>query len=107
MPELVCADALVLSSGASDDDVEYYTTGSCHWFAVALHREFGWPFMIVADRSETYWQDPNDDETSIPAVVHVYAVSPDGKAWDIFGCRDVKSVQNEVEERWYVGVMAP
>jgi hypothetical protein len=93
---------LTFSSCATEADVELYTTGCCHVLALAMHREFGWPMVIVSDNHEVYWQDPNDEDAQIPSVAHVYALAPDGKAWDVFGSRDLDDVRDEVEERWHV-----
>ncbi len=100
---MATADNMTFASGADESDIECYTTGSCHWLALALHRQLGWPMLVVADYSETYWEDPNDEETSIPSIVHVYAVSPEGEAWDVFGSRNIATIRDEAEERWHVG----
>lgn len=101
--QMTVSENLTFASVADEGDIEYYTTGSCHWLALALHRQLGWQMLVVADYSETYWQDPNDEGASLPSIVHVYAVSPEGEAWDIFGSRNLATVRDEAEERWHVG----
>ncbi|MCV9963638.1 hypothetical protein OIU34_17195 [Pararhizobium sp. BT-229] len=92
----------ITASVAREDDIEFYTTGSCHWLAVAIQRMNGWPMLAVMDYAETYWHDPNDEDASIPSVVHVYAISPDGEAWDVFGRRSLESIREEAEARWTI-----
>lgn len=78
---------------------ELYLRGSCHVLAAALHRKFGWSFLVVTDPGELYWVDPADADNFIPAVVHVYAVDLEGRAWDVLGSRFVHEVLDELAER--------
>lgn len=94
---LVDTDHFVFVSQATEDDIDQYTTGECHVFAVALHRRFGWPMMTVLDYGEPYWENPEDSEDFIPAVCHVFAIDPDGHAWDVMGVRKREDVREEVE----------
>ena len=86
-----------MPSAASPEDREFYATGMCHAFAVALHRRFGWTIHLVLDQGERYWEDPEDPGNWIPAVVHAYAVDGDLNAWDIFGMRPFSDVRLEAE----------
>ena len=86
-------------SGPNDGERELYLRGSCHVMATALHRAFGWSFLVVTDADELYWVDPTDPDNFIPAVVHVYATTPDGLAWDVLGSRPVDEVISELVER--------
>jgi len=95
----------VVPSNATTDEIETFTTGSCHWLSVALHRLHGWPILLVLDGEEMHWQDPVEDD-GIPVVIHAYAISPDGMAWDVHGARPVGDVQDEAEQRWRVGAFA-
>ena len=94
---LVDTDHFVFVSQATEDDIDQYTTGECHVFAVALHRRFGWPMMTVLDYGEPYWENPEDSEDFIPAVCHVFAIDPDGHAWDVMCVRKREDVREEVE----------
>ncbi|HRJ02345.1 MAG TPA: hypothetical protein PKV67_16480 [Hyphomonas sp.] len=88
---------LIFISKANDHDIDQYTTGECHVFAVALHRRFGWPMLAVLDYGEPYWENSEDPEDFIPAVCHVFAIDPDGQAWDVMGIRKREDVREEVE----------
>jgi len=87
-------------SAASEADVQLYAEGSCHVFALALHRRLGTGFLVVTDPGRPYWEDPADADNVIPSVTHVYALAPDGTAWDVRGARPVEAVPGEVRERW-------
>jgi len=80
-----------------------YSSGLCHVFAIALHRRFGWPFLVVLDREERFWEDPDDPDNWLPAVVHVYAVDPEGQAWDVLGARPAQEAQADARSRWRIG----
>lgn len=83
----------------TDGEKELYLCGSCHVFAAALHRAFGWPFLVMTDPDLAWWTDPTDADNFIPAVVHVYALDPNGEAWDILGHRPAGSVVAELSAR--------
>lgn len=87
---------MVENSTASSSDIERYSWGECHVFAVALHRRFGWPMKIVTDLAERYWEDPDDPDNYIPSVVHVYAVDENDMAWDISGVRPVSEIYHDL-----------
>lgn len=86
-------------SQPTDDEQCYYLEGACHVFAMALHRAFGWSFLVVTDPEEIIWTDPEDEDNFIPAVIHVYAVDEVGRAWDILGKRDLDAVIPELRKR--------
>lgn len=92
----------ILPSCADNSEIEFYTTGCCHWLAVAIQRITRWPMLAVLDCAESFWQDPNDEGATIPSVVHVYAISPEGEAWDVFGRRPLESLREEAEKRWTI-----
>lgn len=92
----------IVPSLADETDIELYTTGCCHWLALAIHRVTGWPMLVVFDHAEPFWQDPNDEDATISSVVHVYALSPEGEAWDVFGRRPCEAVREEAETRWHI-----
>lgn len=94
---LVDREQLLFISHATDEDIEQYTSGECHVFAVALHRMLGWQMCAVLDYGEPYWEDPVDPDNFIPAVCHVFAVDPDGRAWDVMGIRKREGIREEVE----------
>lgn len=56
-----------------------YMTGDCPHYAIALHRQNGWPMRGVVNR------DPSAEHLT---VLHVWAVSPDGAAVDAEGAKD-------------------
>lgn len=89
---------MTVASAASPDQVELYTQGMCHVFAVALHRAFGWSIHLVLDQAETWWEDSRDPDNRIPAVVHAYALDPAGNAWDILGSRPLGEAQEELSD---------
>lgn len=55
-----------------------YLSGRCHVFAVALHRAYGFAFVVLTDKRERY-------KGGIPAVHHIYAVDDKGNAYDCGG----------------------
>lgn len=55
-----------------------YMTGDCPHYAIALHRQHGWPIRGVVDR--------NPDGPHLQ-VMHVWAVRPDGAAVDAEGAK--------------------
>jgi hypothetical protein len=95
--QFIDTDQLLFVSQATGDDIEQYTRGECHVFAVALHRILGWQMLAVLDYGEMYWEDPEDPDNFIPAVCHIFAVDPDGHAWDVMGVRKYEDVRDEVE----------
>lgn len=80
------------------DQISRYSTGECHVFALAMHRRFGWPILVVTNPNEPYWVDPVDDDNSIPSVLHVYALDDAGRAWDIRGWRMFVEVEGEIHK---------
>lgn len=94
---LIDREQLLFVSQASDDDIEQYTRGECHVFAVALHRMFGWQMLACLDYGDPFWVDPSDPDNFISSVNHVYAIDSDGNAWDVMGVRKYGDVRAEVE----------
>jgi hypothetical protein len=66
-----------------------YMTGACHVLAVALHRAYGFKFLILTDKSERY-------RGGMPAVHHVYATDKNGYAYDYLG----KHSAADVAKQW-------
>jgi len=62
-----------------------YMAGKCHVYAIALHRTYGYRFLVLIDRSERY-------KGGIPAVHHIYAVDTDGHAYDCRGRHDATEI---------------
>lgn len=93
----------LLVSKATEGDIECYTQGACHHLAIALNRKFGWPIQVQTDAAEPYWQDENDADNFLPAVLHVYAIDPQGRAWDVRGCRPESAIDAEMEEYYFPG----
>ena len=90
-------------STASESHLDYYTNGACHHLAIALNRKLGWFIDVRTDASEPYWQDEADADNFLPAVLHVYAIDPQGRAWDVRGCRPGADVAAEIEEHYAPG----
>jgi len=93
---------VVSPSLASEDDIRTYTSAESHTLAVAFHRRFGWRLLVVTDSHDPVWSDPEDENRSVPSVVHVYAVDGNGDAWDIRGKRPRTEVRNEMYELFLV-----
>jgi len=85
-------------STATEDELAEFCEGSCHVFALALHRLTGWVMHAVLDLGEPYWIDPEDDDNFIPAVAHVFCVDGEGRFWDIRGCRPASDVHSEMTD---------
>jgi hypothetical protein len=90
----------LIRSNATMGDMEMYCEGSCHVLAVALHRQFGWRLCLVLDHSVRHWEDPDDPDNYIPAVVHAYAVDDQDCAWDIQGVRPMADIASEAGEQF-------
>lgn len=82
---------------ASADDIETYSEGLCHAFALAIAERTGWPIRIVVDHGNPWWQDPADPDNAIPSVVHCLALDPDGLLWDVRGSRSESELRDEME----------
>lgn len=86
--------------GGIEGVTEYYMQGSCHELALALHKNLGWPMLVVEHHGEPYWEDEEDPDNYIPTVLHVYAIDPAGNAWDIKGIRHELEVIKESSEEF-------
>jgi hypothetical protein len=82
---------------ASADDIETYSQGLCHAFALAIAERTGWPIRIVVDHGNPWWQDPADPDNAIPSVVHCLARAPNGELWDVRGSRSEAELRDEME----------
>lgn len=56
---------------ATLDDIETYTQGACHIFALALHRHLGAELVVVTDPKRTMAAAP--DGRRVARVLHVFA----------------------------------
>lgn len=97
------SESSLIKSTASESDIELYTKGSCHVFAAALNRLFGWRILLIVDNDEHFWEDDADPDNYIPAVVHAYAVDGNDMAWDIRGTRPRSDVRDEIENEHIIG----
>lgn len=93
----------MIPSSADFAQTETYRHRLCHVFAVALHRRFGWAIHLVLDQSEPFWTDPRDSDNYIPAVIHVYAVDPQGNAWDVSGVRALNTIAEDLAQWTTIG----
>ena len=71
--------------------LEQYLQGSCHHLAVALHRAYGFGFMLLVDTAE------DASYGGVPAVHHVLATDGAGFAVDALGRRLCAEVQAQWE----------
>ena len=62
-----------------------YRAGGCHIFATALHRAYGFGYLLLVDEAETY-------PSGVSGVHHVYAVDAEGYAYDACGKHSVEDV---------------
>lgn len=93
-------------------EIEFYSQGSCHVFALAAASL--WPqsfekYLAILNPDEASWINPADPDDIIEVVVHVYAVfrTPAGPvALDIFGLRPEAQARKEAGERYAVGPCA-
>lgn len=86
-------------SSADEGEIELYARGSCHAFAVALHRRLGFGFLVVTDPGSPYWEDEADADNFVPSVTHVLAVDAEGTAWDVLGARPADAAEAECRAR--------
>lgn len=96
-------DNLHITSSHNPDvtDLDYFTHGSCHEFALAFHRLYGWA-MLVCSSPEAYGE--NEDGETIDSVIHVYAINPEtDEAYDIRGKRPgtQEVLSKEIEELYH------
>lgn len=82
-------------SVATEREIATYTEGQCHEFAIALHREFGWPIAISIVPDEPFWE--GDDGDSIASLVHAFAVDPNGMAWDVRGAISMELLRESAD----------
>lgn len=73
----------------AEDGPPDYLAGMCHVFALALHREYGFKMLALFDKAERYGQRSG---STVAAVHHIYAVDPDGIAYDRAGIRPAADV---------------
>lgn len=89
---------------ATEEEVDLYTQGFCHVFAVALQREIGGRLLVVTDPSEPTWIDPADGDNQVDGVVHVFVVIGD-RAFDVEGDIPASDAEESCRERF--GAMEP
>jgi hypothetical protein len=83
-------------SEATAEEIDAFTSGDSHLLAVALHRRFGWRFLVVTNARDAFWVDPADPGNVVPEVVHVYAITDDGSLFDIRGRRSRQSMRDDM-----------
>ena len=85
--------------------IEQYTQGQCHVFAIAAQIQHGGSFLVAWDTNEVHWFD-EDGEPEIYKVLHVFARlnAPDGSLVirDIHGDRpeDMTAIRDELAIRY-------
>jgi hypothetical protein len=70
-------------------DIRPHLTGKCHFFAIALMREFNFRLLILTNRAEMY-------KRGVPATVHIYAVDEADNAYDVLG----KHSASDIIDQW-------
>lgn len=71
-------------------DKEHYRFGSCHVFALALHRELGYELKFFWDTLPNM-DDLNEDEPN--CLIHAFAVSPFGNKYDVDGLTTIQNIE--------------
>lgn len=66
--------------------------GSCHFLAVALHREFGYKIVLLADQSEKSMYG------DLPAIHHAISVDKEGFAIDAIGRHPLEDITHQWAE---------
>lgn len=82
----------------SENDKEYYSQGSCHEFAIAMHRLYGTKFIIAF--SDNVF-DGSEEENEQYDIIHVYAW--DDKTdmlYDVFGSIPIQEMRDNIENRF-------
>lgn len=92
----------VSRSRATPADINEYSNGECHVLALAMHRKLGWPLLVMCEEGRPFWQDPQNPGRAVPVVRHVYALSPDGLAWDIRGSMRQEDIPEDMQENFGV-----
>lgn len=75
-----------MSDGLTPEVVWVYLNGQCLAMATALATRFGGKVLVHTQEEESgEWDLEADEPVMYDRVVHVYAVSPDGRLWDVRG----------------------
>ena len=77
-------------------DIEYYMTGACPYFAIALHKLTGWPLAMLTDDAQSWESGVGVEE--YPFIAHVFVVTPDEKGLDIKGPRPLPAIKAEYHD---------
>lgn len=79
-----------------DDDKGYYSEGSCHEFAIAMNRLFGFKYMVVT--SDDVPGGTDEDGETIPCVIHVFSYDPEKDViHDVFGSCPAHDYRKHIE----------
>ena len=81
------------------EDVEYYMSGACPIFAIAIHRLTKFPLAMLVDETKPFY--PSAFSEPFPTIAHVFVITPDGRALDIRGVHDfedLKAVYHDLAE---------
>jgi len=100
--------ALIRSTGIEDPHDSIYGCGLCHVHAIAAARAHGGAsdFLVVFDHEQPHWEDPDDADNMLPAVIHVYSVHAceGGEvARDILGDRHIGDAERECADLFAIG----
>jgi len=87
---------------SEEDAQDYYTSEACHYFAIALHRMFGYEIGMLVDTGEKGFSYRRE---RIPGVAHVfchmpYLEHPDPKTADVIDVMGVRKA-NELTKHWF------
>lgn len=86
----------------SEDDKAYYSQGSCHEFAIAMHRLYGTKFVIAF--SDNIF-DGSEGEEEQYDIIHVYAWDEKtDMLYDVFGCIAFAEMRDNIENHFMCAV---
>jgi hypothetical protein len=77
-------------------DVEYYMSGACPYFAIAVGKLTNWPLAMLTDEAAE-WESFGTAKT-YPLIAHVFLITPDGMAFDAKGVRPIQAVRDEFHD---------
>lgn len=94
--------ALKMLGEPTEGEIELYTEGSCHVFAIAMCQLHGLTPVVVLDDEGQHYEsrNPDDDEEDCyhHDVIHVYAEDPKtNQVYDIRGMREYVEIYKEIE----------
>lgn len=75
----------------TEDQIEYYMSEACAYFALALNKLTGYQINILIDEAHTEeWGG-----IEFPTIAHVFVGTPHGTAIDVKGERSIGSIKED------------